>query len=98
MELKEGKKHTCGLRRPFGVAGMMKARVQGKRYSFWGTLSLQSLKDLMGNHHLIPFWGHIPKRIEEQGLKDTFVHLSAQWNYSQELKETSSLKCASLDG
>lgn len=25
MELKEGKKHTCGLRRPFGVAGMMKA-------------------------------------------------------------------------
>lgn len=22
MELKDGKKHTCGLRRPFGVAGM----------------------------------------------------------------------------
>lgn len=21
MEMKEGKKHTCGLRRPFGVAG-----------------------------------------------------------------------------
>lgn len=21
MELKDGKKHTCGLRRPFGVAG-----------------------------------------------------------------------------
>lgn len=35
MELKDGKKHTCGLRRPFGVAGMTNSVTGQKNMVQW---------------------------------------------------------------
>lgn len=35
MELKDGKKHTCGLRRPFGVAGMANSDTGEKSVVQW---------------------------------------------------------------
>lgn len=35
MELKDGKKHTCGLRRPFGVAGTTNSVTGQKNMVQW---------------------------------------------------------------
>lgn len=60
MELKEGKKHTCGLRRPFGVAGMTKV------VQCLGTPFFALSKRPNGEPSSDPLWGIFPKELKSR--------------------------------
>lgn len=82
MELKEGKKHTCGLRRPFGVAGTEnpETNVNGAATVKDSTAGPPTIKHQTYDPG-IPLLGVYPKELEAKGLR-MLVHLGLEQRYS----------------